>query len=556
MDITEIKKIVSKLPIDPKEIPDPNLRGSIVLLLNIVETCLKVIDDQKKEIQLLKDEINRLKGEQGKPTIRSQKKDTRNISSEKERRSIGDNEKKEKPEKNKMAIHETRLCPIDKTTLPADAVFKGYNSVVVQDILINPNNIEFKKEIYYSASEKTTYRGKMPEGYGGKYGPGIKSLILQLNSEAKMSEPTILQFLSNFGICISAATISRILLDNAQNFHQEKKEIVSAGLASTHYQQIDDTAARENGMNKHTHVLCNPYYTAYFTLPSKDRLSILKMLCGGESYFCMDSAAYEWMCRMNLSSKQLLVIKPYLSSNLLTERQIQQHLSEWFPNPRKHQTNRRIILEACALSAYSKRDDTIETLICDDAPQFKLIAQTLGLCWIHEGRHYKRLNPFIPSHRKLLETFLDEFWEYYRQLLEYKKSPSFESAGKLESTFDRLFSEKTGYDVLDKQKAKTLAKKQYLLLVLYKPDIPLHNNRSELGARAQARKRDISLQTKNKKGTEAKDTYMTIVQTAKKLGINVYEYIFDRVSKRFKMAALSDLIKQASGKAMLFNDST
>ena len=32
----------------------------------------------------------------------------------------------------------------------------------------------------------------------------------------------------------------------------------------------------------------------------------------------------------------------------------------------------------------------IGTLICDDAPQFKLLTETLGLCWIHDGRYYKK----------------------------------------------------------------------------------------------------------------------------------------------------------------------
>ena len=63
----------------------------------------------------------------------------------------------------------------------------------------------------------------------------------------------------------------------------------------------------------------------------------------------------------------------------------------------------------------------------------------------------------------------------------------------------------------------TWVNKDNLLLVLQYPHIPLHNNSAELGARVQARKRDVSFQTKNEKGTQAKDTMMTVVETAKKL---------------------------------------
>ena len=80
-------------------------------------------------------------------------------------------------------------------------------------------------------------------------------------------------------------------------------------------------------------------------------------------------------------------------------------------------------------------------------------------------------------------------------------------------------------------------------MVLQYPVLPLHNNNSELGARVQARYIDISFQTKNPKGTECKDTFMSIVETARKLGVNVCSYILDRISKKFKMPSLANLIE-------------
>ena len=80
-------------------------------------------------------------------------------------------------------------------------------------------------------------------------------------------------------------------------------------------------------------------------------------------------------------------------------------------------------------------------------------------------------------------------------------------------------------------------------MALAYPEIEIHNNPAELGARAQARKRDVSLQTINQAGAQAKDTMMTIVQTARKLGVSTYNYLYDRISKTNKMTALSELIK-------------
>jgi len=88
----------------------------------------------------------------------------------------------------------------------------------------------------------------------------------------------------------------------------------------------------------------------------------------------------------------------------------------------------------------------------------------------------------------------------------------------------------------------TLAKKEALLLVLDHPFLPLHNNGSELGTRFQARMRDINFQTNSQNGTKSKDTFATIVQTARKLKVNVYQYVYDRVTKQFEMPSLAELI--------------
>jgi len=202
------------------------------------------------------------------------------------------------------------------------------------------------------------------------------------------------------------------------------------------------------------------------------------------------------------------------------------------------------VRDAAAISAYEKYPHQTKILITDDASRFRGVTEHQALCWIHAGRHYKVLNPVIYRHRKLLEEFREEFWQYYRRLIEYKKAPDTEKAKELSSDFDALFSRRTCYEALNERIKITLAHKKELLLVLKFPHIPLHNNRAENGARIQARKRDISFQTRNAKGTKAKDTIMTIVETAKKLGVNIFDYIYDRMSNKYKMTSLADLIRQ------------
>jgi hypothetical protein len=219
-----------------------------------------------------------------------------------------------------------------------------------------------------------------------------------------------------------------------------------------------------------------------------------------------------------------------------------------FPDAKKGKNTKTRIMEAAAIASYHCQTEipVVNILLSDDAPQFKRLTEEHALCWIHEGRHYNRLGPIVPFNVGELKKFKTRFWDYYGDLLNYKENPNPETAARLSSEFDDLFSTKIGYNDLDDRIEKTRNKKEALLQVLKYPLLPLHNNDSELGARVEKRRQDVSLQTKSTKGTKAKDSFLTVTQTAKKLGVNAYKYIYDRISKTYDMQALSDLIRQNS----------
>jgi hypothetical protein len=104
------------------------------------------------------------------------------------------------------------------------------------------------------------------------------------------------------------------------------------------------------------------------------------------------------------------------------------------------------IKEAAAIAFYHQQTDcpVVQTLCCDDAEQFKLITADRALCWVHEGRHYKKLSPVFACHQVILRQFLDNFWDYYRELLAYKDAPSPEAALLLRSKFRRLCETPSG----------------------------------------------------------------------------------------------------------------
>src|SRR5207237_1261734 len=107
---------------------------------------------------------------------------------------------------------------------------------------------------------------------------------------------------------------------------------------------------------------------------------------------------------------------------------------------------RSLMMEAAALAAYHAESGHVRLLVCDDARQFKLVADELALCWIHDGRHYQSMTPCVPQHREWLEAFRKRYWEFYKQLLVYRQDPAPERAAQLREKFDELFSTVTGYD--------------------------------------------------------------------------------------------------------------
>jgi len=529
---------------------DDAARRAILALLRVVEIDAETIRQLKEENQRLRDENNRLKGEQGKPNIRPKNKNkSRDVSSERERKGKkGNRNRTGGSKKDQVKIDRTEVCELDRSQLPADAEFKGYAEVTVQGLSIATDNVLFRKEIYYSKSENKTYTAGVPAGYEGGYGPNIKAMVLMLKSAYNMSESKILDFLHNSKIIISAGTVSNMLIKDKEEFHEEKEQIVRAGLEATIYQQIDDTSARVGGENQYTQILCNPYYTAYFTFEHKSRLTILEILRTGKEEegrglkYIFNDEAFGILRQLRVAKKIIDELGRFNSERELCKEEIEQLLSEHFPFLSAIARTR--ILEATAIASYHQEEDypVIPILLCDDAPQFKLLTEYLALCWVHDGRHYKKLSPVVPYNVGRLEGFITRYWEYYRKLLGYKRAPSQEQSACLSEQFDRLFSTETGYDALDERIAKTNAKKQNLLLVLKYPELPLHNNASELAARQQVRKRDVSLHTIVPDGTKASDTFLTVVETCKKLGINCHDYFLDRIRRLSAIPPLAEII--------------
>src|SRR5919108_1595880 len=101
---------------DPSTIPDPAIRQLVQTLMNQLEVLHAKVQAQAEEIQRLRDENNRLKGEQGKPDIKPNKP-ARQLSSEAERAVPKPRRKRRK--RTSLRIDRQLVVPLDRETLPA-----------------------------------------------------------------------------------------------------------------------------------------------------------------------------------------------------------------------------------------------------------------------------------------------------------------------------------------------------------------------------------------------------------------------------------------------------
>ena len=528
--------------IDLTGIGDERARAIIRLLLNVVEDLRGKLTKAQQEIAYLRERLRLRQGGDGKPGEKSSPPQQPR-SSEKER-----NEPKERTKREKLSriqIDREVKLDVDRATVPADAEDKGYEAVVVQELRIATDNVRFLRKKYYSATTGKTYLAPLPAGYCGEYGPNVKTLCVMFSHLGHMTEPKIGEWFANMGILISAGQISNFLTEGHDAFHQEKEEIVEAGLSSSPWQHIDDTGTRVNGANWHCQVICNPLYTAYFTTARKDRLTVIDVLRNQrERVFRFNEEAVALVRQFGVSERMVGVLRNLPWDQELSETDLEGWLDRQMPE--LGVTARNHIVEAGAIAAYHAEvgHPVVRLLVCDDAKQFKRVTEELGLCWIHDGRHYKNLTPWMVCHRQLLEAFQTRYWDYYKELLAYRQQPGAEEAKRLSGVFDELFSTETGYAALDERIAKTKAHKGQLLMVLRHPEIPLHNNPAELAARGRVRKRVVSYGPRSEKGAKAWDTFQTLLGTAKKLGVNFFHYLSDRISGARQMGSLASIIQQ------------
>jgi hypothetical protein len=181
-------------------------------------------------------------------------------------------------------------------------------------------------------------------------------------------------------------------------------------------------------------------------------------------------------------------------------------------------------------------------IVSDDAGQFNVLLH--ALCWIHANRAIDKIIPFTDQAKEDLDTVKDQIWQLYKGLKQYKEKPKAAEKKRLEKMFDKIFTQTTSSATLNAALTRIYNNKSELLLVLERPDIPLHNNGAENAIREYVKKRKISGSTRSENGRRCRDTFTSLKKTCRKLGVSFWQYLKDRIEKTGLIPDLSDLIRQ------------
>jgi hypothetical protein len=505
--------------------PPPDIDGlSASELKALVVELFGRVSDLSRTVIAQREEIARLKGLKGRPDIKPSKPSGM---------------EKAPPSKpwsppgrggggktSRRAIDEERVV---KAAVPPGSRFKGYESFVVQDLVLRPHVVRYRRERWLTPDGRTVIAA-LPCGVTSHFGPELRRFVLIQHTQGQVTVARLLIQLRAIGIDVSKRQVMRMLIDNQENFLNEARDVLRAGLKAAPWISVDDTGARHKGANGVCTQIGNDHFAWFGTTRSKSRLNFLELLRAGHADYVVDGQALAYMRKRGLAEPLIARLaanrnKRFADADAWTAYLQRLGLAELTLtcDPIRIATEGAVFGSVMAHGFLSKA-----VVVSDDAGQFNIGRH--ALCWVHAERLVHKLETFNDHARIAQQALRDLIWGFYRDLKAYKRQPSASGGKALRARFETIFIRRTGFGKLDHLLKRLHANKAELLTVLDRPEIPLHTNGSENDIRCQVTKRKISGGTRSDAGRDCRDAFLGLAKTCAKLGISYWDYLGDRLN--------------------------
>ena len=493
------------------------VRELVALLLT------KVTELERKNAEQ-REEIARLKGLKGRPTIKPSKPSGMDNATE-----------PAKPAKKEKRRFRGKVTPrvkvedqVVKVAVAEGSRFKGHEPFLVQDLVISATATCYQRERWVTP-EGRTILAPLPEGIDGHFGPELRRFVLMQYHQGQSTLPRLVTFLRSVGVAISKRQLQRLLTDKQESFVAEAQDVLRAGLETSPFVSVDDTGARHKGKNGFCTQIGNDWFTWFGTRSSKSRLNFLDLLRAGHTDYVLNDAAYDYMRRHALSAPLIASLAAQPQTEFADQAAWLAHLDrlgftklDVTPNPVQVATE-----GALWGSVQSHKFLCDAVVLSDDAGQFNVGHH--ALCWVHAERLVHKLDAFTDRHRAAQTRVRGLIWDFYARLKAYRLKPSPRRAVTLRKQFDRIFLRRTGFVTLDRLLTRLHANKAELLMVLDRPQTPLHTNGSENDIRCYVTRRKVSAGTRSNDGRDCRDAFLGLAKTCDKLGIAVWDYLGSRL---------------------------
>jgi hypothetical protein len=408
--------------------------------------------------------------------------------------------------------------------------------------VVDLKNTRYRRACY-RGPEGERIIGELPVAVrDSHFGPTLRSYILSQHYEQHVPQKLLLKQLWQWGVSISSGQLNRLLIHGHEPFHAEKAEVLRTGLEVSAHINVDDTGARHQGRNGYCTHIGNEWFTWFSSTASKSRINFLELLRAGETGYVVDEVARGYMQQQKLPQEPLALLsseggyadksawEAYLQTQGITN---ERHI--------------RIATEGALVGSLVHHGIAAElVIVSDDAGQFKIAGFLNALCWVHAERTIHKLIPGGDERRDLQAQVRGQIWTFYQDLKRYQQAPDEATKATLEQRFDPIFTQKTPWQMLNLALKRLHDNKTELLLVLERPDIPLHNNLSENDIRDYVKRRKISATTRSEAGRKARDTFLSLKKTCQKRGIAFWDYLHDRISQQHDILPLPILIRAAA----------